>query len=129
MGKETYTILLIDDEDMVLNVVSQLLGRIGYRVIGVNSGRKAIDEIKNNDQQIDIVILDMLMPEMNGQTTFYQIRAIKPNIPIIIASGYHYHDQIEDVMSAGCNGFIPKPYSASELHPKIQQILQTDYNK
>ena len=107
---------MVDDEDVVLEPISELLKRTGYRVICVNSGRKAIDIIKMHDH-IDLVVLDMIMPDMNGEKTFFNIREIQPDLPIILASGFNYHSQMENVMNAGCNGYIQKTISRIRTAP------------
>ena len=117
------TILFVDDQYVVIEPICMLLERFGYRVLIADSGAQAIAHLKKEGKKIDIVILDMLMPEMDGKETFAQLRGIRPDVPVLIASGHAYSDQIDHVMKNGCNGYIQKPYRASELHKEIQKIL------
>lgn len=117
-------ILFVDDEQMVIEPMCKLLERSGYHVTSVNSGRKAIEIIKKNGTQIHMVILDMLMPGMDGLETFIGIREIQPQMPVLLASGYNHAPQMDGIRQKGCNGFIQKPYSFSELLPIIKNILE-----
>jgi signal transduction histidine kinase/CheY-like chemotaxis protein len=120
-GKET--ILLVDDEDMIIDVGQALIERIGYHVITAKSGREAIEIVKSQGSEIDLVILDMIMPHMDGGKTFDQIRSICPEIPVLLSSGYTINGQAERIMQRGCNGFIQKPFGISLLSQKIRQVL------
>jgi CheY-like chemotaxis protein len=72
---------------------------------------------------IDMVILDMIMPGMDGGTTFNRIREIQPDMPVLLSSGYAMNGHAEKIMRRGCNGFIQKPYNISELSKKIRKVL------
>ena len=117
------TVLLVDDEQMILDVICRLFGKQGYHVIPALGGHQAVEEIRNNGGTIDIVILDMLMPGMNGEETFYRIREMYPEIPVVFASGYHHKDQLNNVLMNRCNGFVSKPYRSADLHEIIQNVL------
>ena len=119
------TILLIDDEEMIIDVGQALLNRLGYRVIAVSSGQEALEVVKRMGTDIDLVVLDMIMPVMDGGKTFDRIRQICPEMPVMLSSGYAINDHAESIMARGCNGFIQKPFSVSELSQKIRQIMDT----
>ena len=121
MGAET--ILLVDDEDMVLEVARAMLGRLGYRVVAAKGGEVAIHLLKNSESIPDLVILDLIMPNMNGEKTFDAIREIAPSLPVILASGYTMDGHASKVMEKGCNGFIQKPFNLEELSQKIRQVI------
>jgi CheY-like chemotaxis protein len=123
------TVLLVDDEDMIIDVGEALLTKLGYRVIGVNSGKEAVEVIHRRGYGIDLVILDMIMPGMDGGKTFDRIRDICPQMPVMLSSGYAMNGQAEKIMSRGCNGFIQKPFSVYELSQKIRQILDPPSNQ
>lgn len=125
--KTRHTILLVDDELTIIEPICELLKRLGYKVICAESGKQAIDLFKQECDDIDVVILDMLMPGMNGKEAFFHIRSIRPDIPVIFVSGYNYKDHLNDVVSGKASSFIQKPYSFSGLHLEIQKIL-TDNN-
>ena len=117
------TVLLVDDEEMIIDVGQALLTKLGYRVIGVKSGKEAVEVVQRMGYGIDLVILDMIMPGMDGGKTFDRIRDICPKLPVILSSGYAISGQAEQIMSRGCNGFIQKPFSLYELSQKVRQIL------
>ena len=122
-AKKANTILIVDDEQMVIEPLCILLKRFGYHVISANNGAEAVNLFKKDGHNIDLVVLDLMMPGMNGIETFHRLQRIHPEVPVFIARGSHYSDQIDDIIKKGCNGFVPKPYSASELHVKIQNTL------
>jgi two-component system cell cycle sensor histidine kinase/response regulator CckA len=117
------TILLVDDEEMIIDVGKSVLTNLGYRVIAVNNGYEAINIIRHNGYGIDLVLLDMIMPAMGGGKVFDQIRKLRPDLPVILSSGYSMNCQAEKIMNKGCNGFIQKPFTLSEISQKVRQIL------
>ena len=119
------TILIVDDEDMIIDVGQALLKRMGYQVITAKSGEEALEVVHRIGAGIDLVILDMIMPGMDGGRTFDGIRETCPKLPIMLASGYAINGQAQKIMNRGCNGFIQKPFSVSELSQKVRQILDS----
>ncbi|WP_051305860.1 cache domain-containing protein [Desulfogranum mediterraneum] len=120
-GKET--VLLVDDEAVIIEVGREMLKTLGYRVLVAESGRAALAAIAESGSNIDLVILDMIMPEMNGETLFYRIRDIFPQMPIIVSSGYALSEQAVGLMKQGCNGFMQKPYNLSTLSQNVRSVL------
>ncbi|BBO69739.1 hypothetical protein DSCA_36690 [Desulfosarcina alkanivorans] len=118
----TGTILLVDDEDMILEVGQQILERLGYRVATANSGQQAIETLQQMGSKIDLVLLDMVMPGMGGGDVFDHIREILPDIRVILSSGYAIDGQAREIIKRGCNGFIQKPFVVSELSQKISRL-------
>ena len=121
----TETILLVDDEEMIIAVGQAMLEQLGYHIIAVQSGREAVETVRRLGQEIDLVILDMIMPHMDGGKTFDCIREIYPEMPVLLSSGYAINGKAEEIMQRGCNGFIQKPFSAAELSQKVRQIFNT----
>jgi signal transduction histidine kinase/ActR/RegA family two-component response regulator len=121
--KGSATILLVDDEELIIDVGQAMLERLGYRVMVCRGGQEAVKEITDMGNKIDLVILDMVMPGMDGGTTFDQIREIQPDMPVILSSGYAINGHADKIMRRGCNGFIQKPYNISELSQKIRKVL------
>ena len=117
------TILIVDDEDMIIEVGQALLKKMGYQVITAKSGEEALEVVHREGAGVDLVILDMIMPGMDGGRTFDGIRETCPDMPIMLASGYAINGQAQKIMNRGCNGFIQKPFSVSELSQKVRQIL------
>ena len=125
IAKGSETLLLVDDENMIVEVGQSLLEKLGYHVIAIQSGEEAVAAVNRMGSEIDLVILDMIMPGLDGGRTFDRIREICPQMPVMLSSGYAIKGQAETIMNRGCNGFIQKPYSFSELSQKVRQILDT----
>lgn len=121
--KGSETILLVDDEVMPLNVAKSMLEMLGYHVLVSIGGVEAVETVTRKGDAIDLVILDLVMPGMDGGKTFDRIRDLRPNIPVILSSGYSLDGQASDIMNRGCNGFIQKPFNLSELSKKVRLVL------
>ena len=117
------TVLLIDDDEMVVDVGELILNNSGYDVVIAKSGKEAIDVYKENHNRVDMVILDMILPDMGGGDTYDRLKEINPGIKVLLASGYDIDYQGSDIMERGCDGFIQKPYNMNELLEKIRGIL------
>jgi CheY-like chemotaxis protein len=92
-------------------------------VVVATGGGEAIDALVEKGDTIDLVILDMIMPGMDGGRTFDRIRKLRPRLPVLLSSGYAINGQAIDIMQRGCNGFIQKPFGIAELSQKVRQIL------
>ncbi len=121
--KGTGTVLLIDDEEMIIKVGGELLQELGYKVISARSGEEAIKLYKKNVDKIDLVVMDMIMPGMGGGETFDSLKAINPDIKVLLSSGYSINGQASKILERGCDGFIQKPFNLNQLSEKIQQII------
>jgi two-component system cell cycle sensor histidine kinase/response regulator CckA len=121
--KGSGTILLIDDEKMILDVGIELLEELGYTVQSAMSGQEAIDIFKEARDKIDLVIMDMIMPEMGGGETFDRLKEIDPDVKVLLSSGYSINGQATKILRRGCDGFIQKPFNMNQLAEKVQQIL------
>ena len=117
-------ILYVDDETMLLEVGSELLEMVGYKVQSADSGKKAIEIFERDKDAIDLVLFDMIMPGMNGGELFDKLKEIKPDIKAILSSGYSIDGQAQEIMTRGCNGFIQKPFDVKGLSRKIRDILE-----
>jgi DNA-binding NtrC family response regulator len=120
------TILLIDDQAMVLDVGEQLLQRMGYCVLTASCGTEAIDLYQSHKAQVKLIILDMRMPDMDGKQTFMCLKGINPDVKVLLTTGFHLSDQATEMLACGCKGFIQKPYKMSELSSKVQEVLDTN---
>ena len=116
-------ILLVDDEDMVLEVGLQMLKKLGYEVIAAESGKIALDILKARHADIDLVILDMIMPEISGGETFDRIKQMAPESKVLLSSGYSIDGQAVEILRRGCDGFIQKPFGLTDLSQKIKEVL------
>ena len=117
------TILLVDDEAGVIEVCSEMLENLGYKVKAVTDGMQAIDVLKSRDFKIDLVLLDMVMPQINGQQTFEKIREVDPDMKILICSGYTKEEKIQKMVEKGCDEYILKPFDVVELSEKLNNVL------
>jgi PAS domain S-box-containing protein len=118
------TMLLVDDEEMILAVTREILESLGYTILAAGSGREAIDTYSKNKEKIDLVILDMIMPEMGGGETFDRLKEINPDIKVILSSGYALNGQANKIMERGCRAFIQKPFTKLALNKTIKQALE-----
>ena len=120
-GKET--ILLVDDEDMVLDADEGMLKALGYKVLLARSGKEALELYKENKDNIHMVLLDMIMPDMGGRETYDRMKEIDADIKILLSSGYSIDGQAEEILERGCDGFIQKPFNMQQLSRSIREIL------
>ena len=121
--KGSGTILLIDDEKMILDVGIELLEELGYTVQSAMSGQEAIDIFQKDRGKFDLVIMDMIMPEMGGGETFDRLKEIDPDVKVLLSSGYSINGQATKILRRGCDGFIQKPFNMNQLAEKVQKIL------
>jgi two-component system, cell cycle sensor histidine kinase and response regulator CckA len=121
--KGTETVLLVDDEPMVLAVSKDMLESLGYRVYTAGTGQEAIAIYTEKRDQIDLVILDMIMTGISGGETFDRLREINPGIRVLLSSGYSVNGQAQEILDRGCLGFLQKPFSLEALSRKIRGTL------
>ncbi len=117
------TILLVDDEKLILDVGKPMLEEGGYKVLVAGSGKEAIELYKSNMDRIDMVILDMIMPQMSGGETFDQLKGINPHVKVLLSSGYSINGEAQEILNRGCQGFIQKPFNLTELSLRVREIL------
>lgn len=119
----TETILLIDDEEIVINISMEMLNNMGYNVFIARGGKEALEIFKKDKDKIALVILDIIMPDMGGGHVYNVLKEIKPDIKVLLSSGYSIDGQASEIMSRDCDGFIQKPFNINELSKKIRKIL------
>ena len=119
----TETILLVDDEDKIIDIGDKTLRKMDYQVLSARSGKEAIELYSKKKDTIDIVVLDMIMPEMGGGETYDRLKEINPDVKVILSSGYSITGQASEILERGCDGFIQKPFKMGELSQKIREIL------
>ncbi|MFH1075223.1 MAG: response regulator [Pseudomonadota bacterium] len=119
----TGTILLVDDEAPVLKVGARTLRRLGYDVIEAMSGSQAIEIFKKEKDHIDLVILDMIMPDMSGGKVFDLLMEIDPSVRILLCTGYSLEGEATEIMARGCDGFIQKPFTIEGISQKIRDVM------
>ncbi len=117
------TILLIDDEKLILEVGRELLEELGYTVLPAMSGQEAIEIFQKEQNTIDMIIMDMIMPGMSGSETFDRLKEIKQDVRILLSSGYSVNGQATKILKRGCDGFIQKPFNMNQLAEKVHKIM------
>lgn len=117
------TLLFVDDEEIILNIGVKILKKLGYKVLTAQSGSEAIRKYSANLGKIDMVILDMVMPDMGGNETFDRLKEIDPDVKVLLSSGYSIAGQATEILKRGCRGFIQKPYRLKALSQKVKEIL------
>jgi len=123
LSKGSTHILVIDDEEMIRDVGSVMLNSLGYKASLCSNGAEAIEFFKNAWQDIDLVILDMVMPRMSGMETFLELKKINPHVKAILSSGYGADSEVQKILNAGVRGFIQKPFHRKDLSEKIAEVL------
>lgn len=120
-GKET--ILIVDDQETIWDFLIEALQKLGYSVLLAENGLDAVEIYKSNPKQIDLVLLDMIMPKLGGHKTFFQIKAIDPDAKVLLSSGYISEEEVHDLLTQGAKGFLTKPHRIMELAKEIRRIL------
>jgi len=120
------TILFVDDEEMIIKTGKELLETLGYKVLIAKSGKEVIEIYRAKNEQIDMVILDTVMPDIGGGEIYDMLKKINPDIKILLSSGYSMNDEIKEILERGCDGFIQKPFTLKELSRKIRKILDKE---
>jgi len=121
--KGSGTVLLVDDEQMILDVGGQMLEKLGYQVLTAPNGKEAIKLFERHQDHIVLVILDMIMPVMGGSETFDKLKSMQPTLKVLLSSGYAVDGQASDILKRGCNGFIQKPFNLEQLSRKMSEAL------
>ncbi len=122
--KGTGTVLIADDEEHVLRAGKGMLEKLGFKVLSADSGEKAIDIFKEKKDTIGLLILDLIMPDMDGGAVFDDIRTRNPSVKVLLSSGCAMDATIESILDRGCNGFIQKPYTLEKLAEKISEVIK-----
>jgi PAS domain S-box-containing protein len=120
----TGTILVVDDEPAVRKLAQMILEQRGYSVLTASDGRQGVDLFRDNADKIAAVLLDMTMPVMSGKEAFRQIREIRPDVPVVISTGYSELVAIEQFGAGATIGFVQKPYTVSKLNEKIKAAIE-----
>ena len=121
-GKET--VLIVDDEKIFTDVTGEMLSGLGYKVLTVPSGEEAVDIYRAQKDEIDLVILDIIMPGIGGRGAFDRIMALNSEARVILSSGYSLTGHAKEIMSRGARAFLQKPFRLEELSRKVREVLE-----
>jgi len=126
LPRGTETILIVDDHETIWDFLIEALQRLGYSVLLAENGLDAVEIYRENPREIDLVLLDMIMPKAGGHQTFFQIRAIDPEAKILLSSGFVSENEVQDLLAQGACGFLPKPHRLPVVARAIREILDRD---
>ncbi len=124
-SEKKHTIMIVDDEEMVLDVGKAILEMLGHTVIAATSGEEALENYAQHQQEVECVILDLTMPGISGKEAYKRLRELNPDLPIIIASGMAVEQVVADFAESNVTSasVIQKPYQIADLTGKIQGLL------
>jgi len=117
------TILIIDDEPSILNITERILQRFGYQILLATSGEEALELAQNYKGTIHLALLDLSMPRLAGTETYPRLAALRPDMKVIISTGYTLDEPAQRLLKAGAQGFIQKPYTIDGLARRVREIL------
>jgi CheY-like chemotaxis protein len=117
------TILVVDDEFFVREAAGMILEQAGYRVLLAGNGREGVETFREHASEIDAVVLDLSMPEMSGEEVFRKVRTLRPDVRVLLASGYSREEAVTRLAGEGLAGFIAKPFRASSLLASVREVL------
>jgi len=117
-------ILIVDDEEDFLDMVSEMMTVSGYRTLVASGGRKAVELYRKNHDNIDLVLLDIMMPEMDGGEALLEMKKISPEVKVVLCSGFSDKVKVDEIMKKGVAAFVQKPFVFSELENVVTSILR-----
>ena len=117
------TILLIDDEEMVIEISEMMLQKLGYKVLKAQDGHEGLQLFETNKTEIDLIISDLEMPEMNGKEVLDKLREIDPQIKVMLSSGALIDTDERSIINEGFDGFLKKPYNMTTLSEKMSEAF------
>jgi CheY-like chemotaxis protein len=120
------TILVIDDEEPILRGVSRVLRGLGYTVETAKSALRAIAWFEEHAAEVDLVILDLVMPRLGGKACFERLRSIRPDVHVLLSTGHGRDGAAQEILDAGAVGFLPKPYNRRQLAHAVARALASD---
>ena len=123
----TGTILVVDDEEIVRQLAKRGLEWYGYEVLLAENGQLGLEVFERRRDEIKCVVLDMTMPVMSGEETLVRMRAVRPDVPVILSSGFNEVEALRRFQGKGLAGFLQKPYQAMELAQKVKEAIGSSY--
>ena len=124
LRKGTETVMVVDDEAMVKDLARDILKRYGYTVLTAGGGEEAVELYRKYRESIALVVLDILMPDMDGREAFRRIRAFDPSAKIIVSSGFDQARDADDLLREGASAFVQKPYRIAELVRAVGEVIE-----
>ena len=118
-------LLVVDDEPMALVLSKRILSEAGFEVTTAQSGFECLDIFRNQPRQFDLILLDLSMPFMDGEETFGRLRAIRPDVVVLLSTGFIAQERLDRMLTAGMAGFLRKPHRPDEMVGHIQSVLES----
>jgi signal transduction histidine kinase len=118
------TILVIDDEEGVLKTIQSLIEKLGYKVLGAQSAKEAIELTNSYEGAIDLALLDIKLPDMEGGALYPIIKQARPHMKVIVCSGYSLDLGVKEILAAGAQGFLQKPFAFKTITSKLKEVLE-----
>ena len=125
-SEQTGTALIIEDEDMVMDVSRAIVEKLGYGVLEARSGKEALELANTYAGRIDFALLDIILPDMNGNQIYPMLMKARPDLKVIVCTGFAQDGPAEEILKAGADSFIQKPFSASTISSALKKILQPE---
>jgi CheY-like chemotaxis protein len=119
------SILVVDDEPMALVLAKRILSEAGFEVVTAQSGFECLDLFRKRPSHFDLILLDLSMPFMDGEETFGRLKNIRPDVVVLLSTGFIAEERLDKMLVAGIAGFLRKPHRPSELVANIQAILES----
>jgi CheY-like chemotaxis protein len=119
-------VLVVDDEEIVRDIAREMLVMLGHRPLLAASGPEALQQLQGDPAAFDLVLLDLVMPEMSGADVFRRLREIAPQLPVVICSGYSHNEQVGSLIDEGALGFLHKPFDSHDLEVAIDKALSPE---
>ncbi|UDQ98912.1 response regulator [Lentisphaerota bacterium WC36G] len=123
LPKGTETVLIVDDQETIWDYLIEALQTLGYTVLLAENGQDAVDIYQNNPNEIDLILLDMIMPVLNGHDAFIEIQKIDPDVCVLLSSGYVSEEEVQDLIKLGASGFLNKPHRLPVVAQAIRKVL------
>jgi len=117
------TIMVIDDEEIVRTMTMEAAKLIGCETIACSNGLEAIDKFQTHQDKIDVVLIDMIMPKINGAECFRALQKIRPDVKVILLSGFSENEEVQELLNSGAKGFLQKPFKFKELTDLFSQWM------
>jgi len=119
------TVLVVDDDALVRRSVATAIRSLGYDTVEAEGGAEALDVYRERRADLRAVVLDMVMPGMNGRATLAAMREVDPGVPVLLMSGHAMNEEIQSLLDSGARGFLTKPYSVSSLARSLADAIGT----
>lgn len=124
LRRGTETVLVVNDEEMIKDLARDILARYGYTVLTAGGGEEAVEVYRRHATAIAVVVLDIVMPEVDGREVFRRVREIDPEAQVIISSGYNQERDATDLLKEGAVKFVQKPYRIASLVGAVGEVLE-----